>query len=40
VNGKKTNVIVGDVTNVLWGEEVIHDLIGDVKFAISARSFY
>jgi 23S rRNA (uracil1939-C5)-methyltransferase len=31
---------MGDATHVLWGEEVIHDMIGDVKFAISARSFY
>jgi len=31
---------MGDDTRVLWGEEVIHDSIGDVKFAISARSFY
>lgn len=40
VNTVKTNVIFGDVTNVLWGSEVIYDYIGDVKFAISARSFY
>lgn len=40
VNSRKTNVIFGDVTRVLWGREVIHDYIGDVKFAISARSFY
>ncbi len=40
VNTRQTNVIFGDVTRVLWGEEVIHDYIGDVKFAISARSFY
>lgn len=40
VNTQKTNVIFGDVTRVLWGREVIHDYIGDVKFAISARSFY
>ncbi|NQD67205.1 23S rRNA (uracil(1939)-C(5))-methyltransferase RlmD [Bacillus haikouensis] len=40
VNGKKTNVIMGDETHVLWGDEVIHDMIGEVKFAISARSFY
>lgn len=40
VNTNKTNVIFGDVTRVLWGREVIHDYIGDVKFAISARSFY
>lgn len=40
VNPKKTNVIFGDETKVLWGEEVIYDFIGDIKFAISARSFY
>ncbi|MDR9857342.1 23S rRNA (uracil(1939)-C(5))-methyltransferase RlmD [Paenibacillus sp. VCA1] len=40
VNTKQTNVIFGDVTRVLWGSEVIYDYIGDVKFAISARSFY
>ena len=40
INSKKTNVIFGDETRVLWGEEVIYDSIGDIKFAISARSFY
>lgn len=40
VNQKKTNVIFGNETKVLWGEEVIYDFIGDIKFAISARSFY
>jgi 23S rRNA (uracil1939-C5)-methyltransferase len=40
VNPKKTNVIFGDVTRVIWGAEVIYDYIGDIKFAISARSFY
>jgi 23S rRNA (uracil1939-C5)-methyltransferase len=40
INPKRTNVIFGDVTNVLWGEEYIYDSIGDIKFAISARSFY
>ena len=40
VNSKKTNVIFGDETNVLWGEEYIYDYIGEIKFAISARSFY
>lgn len=40
VNPKKTNVIMGDETRVLWGQEVIYDYIGDVRFAISARSFY
>ena len=40
INSKKTNVIFGNETKVLWGEEVIYDYIGDIRFAISARSFY
>ncbi|WP_240344268.1 23S rRNA (uracil(1939)-C(5))-methyltransferase RlmD [Paenibacillus sp. SYP-B3998] len=40
INVKQTNVIFGDETRVLWGSEVIYDYIGDVKFAISARSFF
>ncbi|MCK0472312.1 23S rRNA (uracil(1939)-C(5))-methyltransferase RlmD [Halalkalibacter sp. APA_J-10(15)] len=40
INPKRTNVIFGDETNVLWGEEYIYDYIGDIKFAISARSFF
>ncbi|ASA25619.1 23S rRNA (uracil(1939)-C(5))-methyltransferase RlmD [Paenibacillus donghaensis] len=40
INTKQTNVIFGDITRTLWGNEVIYDYIGDVKFAISARSFY
>ncbi|MHC2183603.1 23S rRNA (uracil1939-C5)-methyltransferase [Paenibacillus sp. PvR052] len=40
VNVDRTNVIFGDVTKVLWGNDVIYDTIGDIRFAISARSFY
>uniref|UniRef100_A0AAE9L6V8 23S rRNA (Uracil(1939)-C(5))-methyltransferase RlmD n=2 Tax=Paenibacillus polymyxa TaxID=1406 RepID=A0AAE9L6V8_PAEPO len=40
VNTKRTNVIFGDETRVLWGRDVIYDYIGNVQFAISARSFY
>lgn len=40
INPDRTNVILGKESNVLWGEEVIYDSIGDVKFAISANSFY
>lgn len=40
INSKRTNVILGEKTTVLWGNEVIYDYIGDVKFAISALSFY
>lgn len=40
INSKRTNVILGEKTTVLWGNDVIYDFIGDVKFAISALSFY
>ncbi|WP_054635976.1 23S rRNA (uracil(1939)-C(5))-methyltransferase RlmD [Thalassobacillus sp. C254] len=40
INPKRTNVIFGEQTKVLWGEEYIYDTIGEIKFAISARSFY
>ncbi|MBO9606147.1 MAG: 23S rRNA (uracil(1939)-C(5))-methyltransferase RlmD [Paenibacillaceae bacterium] len=40
VNTAQTNVIFGDVTRVLWGEAYIYDYIGDIRFAISARSFF
>ncbi|WP_208591352.1 23S rRNA (uracil(1939)-C(5))-methyltransferase RlmD [Gracilibacillus suaedae] len=40
VNPDRTNVILGKKTKVLWGEEYIYDQIGDIKFAISAKSFY
>ena len=40
MNSKRTNVILGEKTTVLWGNEVIYDFIGNVKFAISALSFY
>lgn len=40
VNPEKTNVIFGDETLTLWGKDAIEDRIGDVRFEISARSFY
>ncbi|MET3291817.1 UNVERIFIED_CONTAM: 23S rRNA (uracil1939-C5)-methyltransferase [Brevibacillus sp. OAP136] len=40
VNERQTNVIFGEKTFTLWGNDVIYDYIGSVKFAISARSFY
>ncbi|RXT04926.1 23S rRNA (uracil(1939)-C(5))-methyltransferase RlmD [Ammoniphilus sp. CFH 90114] len=40
INAKQTNVIFGEETEVLWGEPYIYDYIGNVRFAISARSFY
>ncbi|KAF0993815.1 23S rRNA (uracil(1939)-C(5))-methyltransferase RlmD [Geobacillus sp. TFV-3] len=40
INPERTNVIFGAKTRVLWGSEFITDRIGDIQFAISARSFY
>ncbi|MGE7920740.1 23S rRNA (uracil(1939)-C(5))-methyltransferase RlmD [Viridibacillus sp. NPDC093762] len=40
INGEKTNVIFGNDTLKLWGNDTIEDTIGDVRFEISARSFY
>lgn len=40
VNIKNTNVVLGDKSFAFWGRDVIYDTIGDVKFAISAKSFY
>lgn len=40
INSQDTNVIFGNDTLLLWGKEVIEDFIGDVRFEISARSFY
>lgn len=40
INTKKTNVIMDRKERLLWGEPYIHDTIGDLKFAISAQSFY
>lgn len=40
INTKRTNVIFGSETKVLWGEGYIYDTIGEIRFAISAQSFY
>ncbi|XEC95670.1 23S rRNA (uracil(1939)-C(5))-methyltransferase RlmD [Paenibacillus tarimensis] len=40
INTKRTNVIFGDETKVLWGSDVIYDELDGIRFAISARSFY
>ncbi len=40
VNTERTSLVLGEQTRVLWGREVIYDTIGDIRFAISARSFY
>lgn len=40
INTARTNVIMGNEQRVLWGSETIEDYIGDVRFSISARSFF
>ena len=40
INNRRTNVILGKETKLLYGEKYIYDMIGDIRFAISAKSFY
>ena len=40
LNNKNTNVILGDKTEIIFGDGYIYDYIGDFKFKISPKSFY
>jgi len=40
VNQKNTNVIMGEEMILLWGEPVITDTIGEIRYQISPLSFY
>lgn len=40
MNKENTNVIMGRKGKLLWGQEYIEDMIGDVRFRISPLSFY
>jgi 23S rRNA (uracil1939-C5)-methyltransferase len=40
INPSITNVIFGQETVTLWGKDTIEDRIGDIRFSISARSFF
>ncbi len=40
VNTKRSNVIMGDKTEVIYGRPYIEDYIGDIKYRISPLSFY
>lgn len=40
INKSKTNVILGDKTNIIWGSEKITDILLGKKFVISPESFY
>ena len=39
-NTKNTNVILGNKTEVIYGDGYIYDILGDYKFKISPLSFY
>ncbi len=39
-NTRKGNAVLGDVTNIIWGEEAIEDILCGLRFRISPRSFY
>ncbi|GAB4074457.1 23S rRNA (uracil(1939)-C(5))-methyltransferase RlmD [Barrientosiimonas marina] len=40
INDQETNAIWGKKSQTIWGDDYIQDQIGDLTFAISARSFY
>lgn len=40
INSKRTNIVLGEKTRLLWGKETITDRLGDFSFQISARSFF
>ena len=40
INSRRTNVILGDITKVLYGKESIADKIGEFTFQIAAKSFF
>lgn len=40
INKKNTNVILGDKTEIIYGDGYIYDFLGDKKFKISPLSFY
>lgn len=40
INRKRTNVILGDMLNVIWGQGYLTDKIGDITYEISPLSFF
>lgn len=39
-NDKKTNVVLGNVFKTVWGDDFLIEDVGDIKFRISANSFF
>ena len=40
INTEKTNLVLGKETKILWGENSVISMIGNLKFNISAESFF
>ena len=40
INSKNTNVILGNQTEIIYGDGYIYDILGNFKFKISPMSFY
>ncbi len=40
INTRKTNLILGDENRLLWGQDTIVSMIGELKFIISPESFF
>lgn len=40
VNSRKTSIVLGDKERLLYGDGYISDLFDDLKFSLSAKSFY
>ena len=40
VNNQRTNVVMGEKTTIIYGDEKIIDKIGDIEFKISAKSIF
>lgn len=39
-NTRKGNAVLGDITKIIWGKDAIEDILCDLRFKISPRSFY
>jgi 23S rRNA (uracil1939-C5)-methyltransferase len=40
VNDRRTNIILGDYTKTIWGQDTITDCLDGLSFRISAKSFF
>ena len=39
-NCRNTNVVLGDVYRILWGEDILEDTLGELRFRLSIPAFY